>query len=204
MNCDELQVLRRPEDVGIHVEYLNLSFLVRKPNGGSRLVTGFTVGHYSKPQPFVLPNVDDTLRTIAQWQNIIITNLTKAFCQIPLAKESMKYCGTATPFRGVRVYARSAMGIPGSEVALEELISRVLGHLIQEGVVAKIADDFYISGNSGEELLNNWVKVLEALNNCDLTLSRSKTIVNPKTATILGWLWTTVLSPFPLAIVLRR
>ena len=39
----------------------------------------------------------------------------------------MKYCGVATPFRGVRVYTRSPMGMPGSETALEELMCRVLG-----------------------------------------------------------------------------
>ena len=50
----------------------------------------------------------------------------------------------------------------------------------------KIADDLYVVGNSGEELLNNWVKVLEALDRCDLTLSRSKTIINPRSTTILG------------------
>ena len=44
----------------------------------------------------------------------------------------MKYCGVATPFKGVRVYVRSAMGMPGSETALEELMCRVLGHLLQE------------------------------------------------------------------------
>ncbi|KAI2646458.1 HPr kinase/phosphorylase [Labeo rohita] len=31
----------------------------------------------------------------------------------------MKYCGVVTQFKGVCVYARSAMGIPGSETALE-------------------------------------------------------------------------------------
>ena len=39
---DELEaqgVFVRPEDIGISVEYLNPSFLVRKRNGGSRLVT---------------------------------------------------------------------------------------------------------------------------------------------------------------------
>ena len=116
----------------------------------------------------------------------------------------MKYCGIMTPFRGVRVYARSAMGIPVSEVALEELLSCVLCHLIQEGIVAKIADDLYVSGNSEEELLNNWVKVLEVLNNCDLMISRSKTIVIPKTATILSWLWTQgtlQASPHPIETV---
>ena len=88
------------------MEYLNPSFLVKKPNGGSRLVTAFAdVGRYSKPQPALLPDVDSTLLLVAQWKHIIVTDLTSAFYQIPLARESMKYCGVATPFKGVRVWA---------------------------------------------------------------------------------------------------
>lgn len=124
---------KRPEDVGITVEYVNHSFLIKKPNGSFRLVTAFAnIGRYSKPQPSLMPNIDSTLRQIAQWKFIVITDLTKSFYQIPLARESMKYCSVATPFRGVRVYARSAMGMPGSETALEEPTCRVLGHLVQE------------------------------------------------------------------------
>ena len=118
-HLERLGIFRRPEDVDITVQFMNPSFLVKKPNGGSRLVTAFAdVGRYSKPQPSLLPDVDSTLRFIAQWSHIIVTNLTSAFYQIPLAKESMKYCGVATPFKGVRFYARSAMGMPGSENAL--------------------------------------------------------------------------------------
>lgn len=98
----------------------------------------------------------------------------------------MKYCGVPTPFRGVHMYARSAMGMPGSETALEELMSRVLGDLLEEGIVAKIADDLYCGGNSPEELLQNWTKVLRALHKCDLRLSVSKTIINSQSTTILG------------------
>ena len=101
----------------------------------------------------------------------------------------MKYCGVASPFQGVRVYARSAMGMPGSETALEELMSRVLGDLLEEGIATKIADDLYCGGNSPEELLQNWTKVLQALHKCDLQLSASKTIINPQSTTILGWIW---------------
>lgn len=101
----------------------------------------------------------------------------------------MKYCGVATPFRGVRVYARSAMGIPGSETALEELTCRVLGHLVQEGIVAKIADDLYCGGNTSEQLIHNWERVLDALQKSSLNLSASKTIIAPSQATILGWTW---------------
>ena len=95
-----------------------------------------------------MPDVDSTLRHIAEWKRLIATDLTSAFYQIHLAKDSMKYCGVATPFKGVRVYVRYAMGMPGSETALEELMCRVLGSLLQDGVVAKIADDLYCGLNT--------------------------------------------------------
>ena len=136
-----------------------------------------------------MPDIDSTLRLIAQGKHIISTDLTSAFYQIPLSRDSMKYCGVATPFRGVRVYARSVMGIPGSETALEELMSRVLGDLLKDGIVTKIADDLYCSGNSPGELLSNWKKVLQALHKRDLRLSPHKTIINPQSTTILGWVW---------------
>lgn len=65
------------------VEYLNPSFLVKKGNGGFRLVTAFSdVGRYSKPQPSLMPDVDPILRKIAHWKYLIVTELTKSFYQI--------------------------------------------------------------------------------------------------------------------------
>ena len=117
---------------------------MKKGTGGFRLVTAFAdVGRYSKPQPSLLPDVESTFRNIAKCKHIIVTDLTNDFYQVPLSRQSMKYCGVATPFRGVRVYARSAMGMPGSETALEELMFRFVGELLEEGIVTKIADDLY-------------------------------------------------------------
>ena len=187
---EQAQVFRRPENLDITVEYLNPSFFVKKPPGGHRLVTAFAdVARYSKPQPSVMPDVDTTLRTIAPWRYMIKTDLTRAFYQIPLSKSSLKYCGVATPFRGVRVYTRSAMGMPGSETALEEMMCRVLGDFIEEGFVAKLADDLYCGGDSPEALLNNWRRVLQALDRCNLRLSPTKTVICPKTTSVLGWIW---------------
>ena len=189
---DELEaqgIFRRPEDLKVVVEYLNPS-LMKKRNGGFRLVTAFTnVDRYSKPQPSLMPDVDSTLLRIAHWKYIIVSDLSQAFYQFPLSRRSMKYCGVVTPFKGVRVYTRCAMGIPGSETALEELMCRVLGDLLQEGSVAKIANDLYCGGNSPQELLVNWRKVLLSLDRCNLRLSPEKTIVCPASATILGWIW---------------
>ena len=187
---ESLGVIRRPEDVGVCVEYLNPSFLVKKPKGGYRLVTAFAeVGKYSKPQPSLLPDVDSTLRQIGQWRYIIASDLASAYYQIPLSHDSLKYCGIVTPFKGVRVYVRSAMGMPGSETALEELMCRVLGDLVKEGIVTKLADDLYCGGNTPQELLQNWSLVLQLLQHNNLCLSAHKTVIAPKTTTILGWKW---------------
>ena len=69
-------------------------------------------------------------------------------------------------------------------------VNTALGDLLQEGVVAKLADDLYCGGNSPQELLDNWSRVLDALDLCNLRLSAKKTRVCPKTTTILGWVWT--------------
>jgi hypothetical protein len=69
------------------------------------------------------------------------------------------------------------MGMPGSETALEELMCRVLGELLQAGAVAKLADDLYWGGNTPTELLDNWTKLLLALHKNNPHLSASKTIL---------------------------
>jgi hypothetical protein len=108
---ESLGVFGKPEDVKVNVEYLNPSFLVNKPSGGTRLVTAFAdVGRYNKPQPSLLPSVESTLQQIAQWKYIICTDLCKAFYQIPLSKESMRYCGVATPFQGVKSLCKICHG----------------------------------------------------------------------------------------------
>ena len=107
--------------------------LARKSSGGFHLVTAFAkVGWYSKLQPLLLPDVDSTLHTISPWKYIIQSDLMCSFYQIPLSKASMKYCGVAILFRGIRVYTRSVMGLPCSETALE-ILCRVLADFIQKG-----------------------------------------------------------------------
>ena len=123
-----------------------------------------------------MSNVDSTLRDIAVYQ-------------IPLPRESLKYCGVVTPFRGIRVYQRCAMGMPGSETALEELMSRILGDHLISGNVTKIANDLYCGADDLELQLNTWRSVLTALDRCDLKLSPSKTVICPSSTIILGWNW---------------
>ena len=188
---ENLGVFAKPEQMDTTVEYINPTFLVKDPKRDKfRLVTAFSeVGSYCKPQPSLLPDVDSTLRSIGQWKYIIKSDLTSAYFQIPLQKDSMKYCGIATPFKGIRCYTRCAMGMPGSETALEELMCRIFGDLVSEGFVTKIADDLYCGGDTPAELMHNWEEVLRRLDECNMKLSAKKTVIAPAETTVLGWIW---------------
>ena len=78
------------------------------------------------------------------------------------------------------------MGMPGSETALEEMMCRVLGDFIEEGFVAKLADDLYCGGDTPEALLNNWRRVLQALDRCNLRRSPTNTVICPKSSAGYG------------------
>ena len=101
----------------------------------------------------------------------------------------MQYVGTVTPFKGLRVYTRPPMGLPGSGEYLQELLSRVLVTEMQEGFVMVNADDMYVGGNDISELLSNWSKVLEKMHLNNLKLNGVKTVICPVETDILGWIW---------------
>ena len=71
------------------------------------------------------------------------------------------------------------IGIPSSEAALEELISRVLRDIFMEGHVAKIADDLFCGVASPQKLAVVWRNVLPALTDNSLRLFPSKTVICP-------------------------
>lgn len=63
---ESMGVFQKPEDVGVTVEYLNPSFIVKEGSGGFRLVNAFSeVARYCKPQPSLMPEVYSTLRKSA-------------------------------------------------------------------------------------------------------------------------------------------
>ena len=66
----------------------------------------------------------------------------------------------------------------------------ILNDYFKDGVIAKIADDVYIGGNTFKELLDiNWRRILTALATCNIRLLASKTATAPKSTVILGWVW---------------
>ena len=191
--ADDLEdkgVLVTPESVGLVPQHVSPSFLVKKPNGEWRFVTAFNdLGKFCRLPPSKVTKCSDILRRIGSYKFIIKTDLTSSFFQLKVDKESMPYLGTVTPFKGIRLYARAAMGMPGSSEWLDEVMSRVVGDLVMAGHVLLIADDLYAGANSIDTLLQIWDQLLSALSQNGLVLSAVKTVIVPKSTTILGWIW---------------
>lgn len=101
-----------------------------------------------------MPNIGNVPRDFGKWKYLIIAEMI-----LPNTLGPIIY-GVATAFKGIRIYACLAMGMPGSETCLEELMSMELGNLIEEGCVAKIADDLYVGDHFPENVLLNWRRVL--------------------------------------------
>ena len=174
------------------MEYVSPSFLVKKPDGDHRLVTAFnTIGTYARPLLSRSTSSATVLSFLAHFRFIIKTDMTKQFFQLPMQKSSMKYLGTLTPHKGLRVYTRAAMRMPGSTEHLDELmtLSQILGDLVESGVVTRIADDLYTGGNTISELLYNWERILQRFEANNLRLSAPKTVICPSSTVILGWVW---------------
>ena len=112
---EELGVLVKPEDVGVTVKYVSPRFLVKKPDGNFRFVTAFNnLGQYAHILPTTTTTCNEVLRRISAFKYLIKSDFTKSFYQIKVSKSSMPYLATVTPFKGLIIYGRSAMGIPGS------------------------------------------------------------------------------------------
>ena len=68
-----------------------------------------------------------------------------------------------TPHRGIRVLTRTGQRLLGSDVELEELLSRVLGKDTYTGHCIAVRDDIIIGGNDVDDALTNFESVLSKL-----------------------------------------
>jgi len=82
---------------------------------------------------------------------------------------------------------RTGQGLLGSDVELEQLLSRVLGEDISQGHCIAIRDDIIIGGNDIDEAIRNYDSVLTKLNKNNLKLSPNKVRIFPEDTEVYGY-----------------
>ena len=90
---------------------------------------------------------------------------------------------------GLYVYNRAPMDLRNMTEYLEEVVARVLGDCLAEGILTKLSDDMFIGGNTINELLQNSSKVLKKLSENNLAHSTDKSVICPTAVTVVGWIW---------------
>ena len=193
MEADGL--LARPEDLDVQVTHVHESYLVPKmedgvPTGEYRLVTNLqSLSPYLKPTRLPLPTIDEAFRKLGKWKYITVMDLRSWHWQIPVAKSSMRYLGTSTPYGGDRVYTVQPQGYLNATENADRVILRVLEPAIKKKICIRMADNMIVGGNTPAEAAVNYEMVLKLCGGAGLTFKASKTIICPSKVNILGKVW---------------
>lgn len=212
--CDDLTdkgVLGIPQEHDVVIQLCSPSFLVRKQKAKNkakqdltkndvRLVVNFAkINDHLKNLPTPITKPKDVFSQLGKWNYIISTDLHSGFFQNHMSPNAYQWLGISTPFGGMRFMKRSGQGLLGQSEELDELLSKVLGHEMKLGIVARIADDIYIGGDTQENTVKNYQQVLHKLQSANIKISASKTKVFLNSVDVLGWKWSQggYLSPSP-------
>ena len=106
--------------------------------------------------------------------------------QIPVAKSSMRFLGTSTPYGGDRVYTVQPQGYLNATENADRVILRVLEPAIREKRCIRMADNMIVGGNTPTEAAKNYELVLKLCGAAGLTFKASKTVICPQSVNILG------------------
>ena len=204
-------VLAVPQDYNISVQYCSPAFLVRKPKAKNkakqdlckddfRMVVNFSqINEYLKNIPSTVTKPKDIFLQLGRWNYIISLDLASGFFQNHMSMEDSQWLGICSPFGGLRILTRSGQGLLGQSEELDIMLSKVLGVEMADGIVARLADDIYVGGNTPQETVDNYERVLQKLQAANIKVSAGKTKVFLNSIDVLGWKWQTgsFLSPSP-------
>ena len=145
---------------------------VLKHNGAVRICGDYkvTINQASLVDTYPLPRIDELLANLSGGKYFSKLDMSQAYLQLPLDKQSREYVTVNTP-KGLYEYNRLPFGVSSAP----SIFQRTMENLLQgiKGVSVYI-DDILISGSTVEEHLQTLDKVLERLNNAGLRLNKYK------------------------------
>ena len=85
-----------------------------------------------------------------------------------------------SPYKGMYILARSAQGMKNQSEGLDQMLRVVLGDLIKQGKARKIADDIQAGGETIDDAIDNFEKLLAELDKNNIKLDPKKTRIFSK------------------------
>jgi len=195
---EQQNVLVNPHDHGIEVKSVSPSWVIQKGSAKNkalkdcsldelRWVVAFNnLNEHLLPKPAKVSSLTKAVKFLARWKYHILADLHNSYFQIHVARKYWCWLGVMTPFRGLRVLTRLGQGLLNSEGELDELLAIVLGDLITEGICEIARDDIQVGGNSYDEAITNWDRVLSRLASNGLKVSPRKVRIFPTSTEVYG------------------
>ena len=199
--CDQLEhqgVLADPIDHNINIRNVSPCFIQQKARAKFkkledctleeiRFISCFNVLNDSiRPIPSISNAYETITKFLSRHKFFIFADLLNSYFQIKIDSQDWKHLGIMTPFRGLKVLTRLGQGLLNSDVILDQVLSRVLGDEISEGVYLAARDDLFVAGDSIDEVLENWDKVLTKLEKANLKITARKVRVFLEDTEVFG------------------
>ena len=196
----DMGVLADPYLHNVQVKCIHPCFLQKKARAASKnfddctmselrfLTAPNAVNEKCRQIQTTVPDQNKIFQFLGKNRWAIYADLYESFFQNHLDKDAWGYMAINSPFKGLRVYTRSSQGLLNQDEELNQLLSKVLGEEIMQGICMKIADDLIVGGDSKDQAIDNWESVLKKLSQANLKLSPGKVRIFPPETTIFGWI----------------
>ena len=181
--------LERLEKTGVicpvnHSEWATPIVPIPKPDRSIRICGDYkvTVNAALHVDQYPLPIPEELFATLSGGKQFTKLDLSNAYQQLPLDKESRKMC-TINTHKGLYQYSRLPFGIASAPAIFQKLMDSVL-----QGVPRTVCyiDDILVTGGSEEEHLRNLELVLERLKTHGITVRKSKCVFMANSVEFLG------------------
>ena len=158
--------------------------VVPKKDGTVRLCGDFkvTLNKHLDVPVHPLPKIEDILNTVGPANYISVVDLSQAYLQMPLSKESQDLCVLNTPVGLVRML-RLPFGVAASPALFQREMDRILRGV--DGVKC-LLDDILIVGRTKEEAVRRLEKTLSVMEEHGLKLKMNKCKFLKKEVSYLG------------------
>ena len=155
-----------------HSEWAAPIVPVLKSNGMVRICGDFklTANKATKTEVYPLPRIEDLFASLAGGKMFSKLDLSHAYLQLPLAKESQPFV-TVNTHKGLYRYQQLPFGVASAPAIFQRTMESVLQGLTN---VCVYLDDILVSGRSMQEHLVNLEEVLKRLEEAGLRLKKEK------------------------------
>jgi len=134
-------------------EWSNPIMMVKKPNGKYWFRLDFRrVNSVSNKNAYPLPNINGILDKLRSALYISMIDLSQAYFQIPLAKDSHEITAFSVPGEGLYHFTRMSYGLTGAPATFQGLLDKLIGPEMEPHAFAYLDNTVIVTPTFEEHL----------------------------------------------------